>query len=238
MTIPPRERFHLYLLIGQSNMAGRGTLPDTPPPPNPRILSLNKNHEWVIAKHPLHFDKPIAGVGLGISFAETMLAAGKDQDEVIGLIPSAVGGTPLQRWQKNGDLYAQALARTRIAMEKGTLHGILWHQGENDALAMDWAQSYGTRFAQMIRDLRADLGMGDIPFVAGKLGTFLDPQPEYRGAKLVNEAVAGVVREVPNTGWVSSDGLAHKGDALHFNSEALIEFGKRYARSMQLLSWR
>lgn len=215
-------------------MAGRGALPETPPAPNPRILSLNQSHEWVIATHPLHFDKPGAGVGLGISFAETMLAAGKDQEGVIGLIPCAVGGTPLQRWQKNGDLYAQALARARIAMASGTLRGILWHQGENDAIALDTAQSYGTRFAQMIRDLRADLGMGDIPFVAGELGTFLAPQPGHCGAKLVNEALASMVRETPNTACVSSDGLGHKGDSIHFSSDALIEFGRRYARSLQL----
>ncbi|RZK15243.1 MAG: hypothetical protein EOO56_23260 [Hymenobacter sp.] len=57
---PParKEKFRLYLLIGQSNMAGRGYVeaPDTVP--NRRVLRLNPAGQWEVAKDPLHFDKP------------------------------------------------------------------------------------------------------------------------------------------------------------------------------------
>ena len=71
--------------------------------------------------------------------------------------------------------------------------------------------------------------------MAGKLGPFLDPQPEYHGTVRVNEALASITREVPLTKCAEADGLDHKGDSTHFNTESLIEFGKRYARAMQSL---
>src|SRR6185295_13531420 len=64
--IPMKDRFHVYVLTGQSNMAGRGKLPAQIPAPNPRILVLNKANEWAVAVDPLHSDKASAGVGLGI----------------------------------------------------------------------------------------------------------------------------------------------------------------------------
>src|SRR5439155_24013591 len=122
---PANEKLHLYRLIGQSIMAGRGELPAEKPAPNSRILVLNKSNQWAAAADPLHFDKTSAGVGLGMSFAKSMLESQTDSSVSIGLIPCAVGGTPLHRWQKEGDLYVQAVARARIAMENGVLRGIL-----------------------------------------------------------------------------------------------------------------
>jgi hypothetical protein len=138
---PPKEQFHLYLLIGQSNMAGRGKIEEQDKTAHPRVLKLTKENTWAPGIDPLHFDKPqIAGVGLGSSFGRTMADA--DPDVTIGLIPCAVGGTPLARWQKDGDLYKQAVERAKAAMKDGTLKGILWHQGENDAGREETAKTY------------------------------------------------------------------------------------------------
>ena len=54
----------------------------------------------------------------------------------------------------------------------------------------------------------------------------------------VNEALARVPVKVPRTGCADSNGLGDKGDATHFTSEALVEFGKRYAVEMLKLSRR
>ena len=51
----------------------------------------------------------------------------------IALVPCAVGGTPIRRWCRGGDLYKKMLARAKIAAEAGVLKGILWHQGEGDS---------------------------------------------------------------------------------------------------------
>jgi hypothetical protein len=184
----------------------------------------------------LHFDKPIAGAGIGMSFAREMADA--DPTITVGLIPCAVGGTPLQRWQKGGDLYEQALARAKAAMPSGTLKGILWHQGEADSGTEATARSYAERLSRMVSDLRADLGAGDVPFVAGKLGEYLAPtskdgKPSFW--PVVNEQIASLPGLAPGTAVVESTGLKHKGDVVHFDTPSLREFGKRYAEAMKKL---
>jgi len=67
--LPTKENFHLFLLVGQSNMAGRGKVTPADKKAHPRVLMLNKAGQWVPAADPLHFDKPrMVGVGLGKTF--------------------------------------------------------------------------------------------------------------------------------------------------------------------------
>ena len=94
----PDPQFHLYLLIGQSNMAGRGPVDAESKVAHPRVLMLNKNREWVSATDPLHFDKAVAGVGPGLAFGKQMAEA--NPRVRIGLIPCAVGGTPISAWRR------------------------------------------------------------------------------------------------------------------------------------------
>lgn len=235
--LPPKEKLHLYLLIGQSNMAGRGVLDTEKRISRTRVLKFSPNNKWAFGMEPLHHDKPAAvGAGLGMSFAREMADA--SPGATIGLIPCAVGGTPLERWEKGGDLYLQALERARLAMKDGTLKGILWHQGEGDSGNEAKSKSYADRFAKMIGDLRADLGAGEVPLVAGKLGEFLaleskEKTPVYW--PLVNEQLASIPARVPKTAVVESTGLKDKGDKVHFDTPSLRTFGERYAEAMKLL---
>lgn len=235
--LPKKDQFHLYLLLGQSNMAGRGVIEEQDRVSHARVLTFTKDNAWAPALDPLHFDKPaIAGVGLGSTFGRVM--AHTNPDVTIGLIPCAVGGAPLSRWQKEGDLYQQAVKRSKTAMKEGTLQGILWHQGESDAGSEETARTYGERLAQTVRDLRKELDAGEVPFVAGQLGEFLrreskDGKPNFW--PLVNEQIAFLPKRVEKTAVISASGLKHKGDEVHFDSPSLRELGKRYAKAMQEL---
>ncbi len=160
----------LYLLIGQSNMAGRGVLTDSNRVSTEGIFKLDAAGEWQVAEEPIHFDKPtIAGAGLAASFARAM--ADRRKGVPIGLIPCAVGGTSINRWVESGDLWSNAVARTRLALGSGTLKGILWHQGEGDCSASA-APAWGAKFEGMIASFRREFG--PVPFVAGELGRYLD----------------------------------------------------------------
>ncbi len=70
--LPPKEKFYLVLLAGQSNMAGRGKIQPEDRTPYPRVLMLNKEGEWVPAAAPIHFDKSFAGIGPGDAFAKLL----------------------------------------------------------------------------------------------------------------------------------------------------------------------
>lgn len=233
--LPPKEKFHLYLLMGQSNMAGRGRMTEADRQPVPRVWMRDEENQWVPAAHPLHQDKPlIAGVGLGIDFAKRIGRA--DGSVHIGLIPCAFGGTPLSRWSKGGDLYETAVKRAKTAMVDGTLCGVLWHQGESDAGRQETADTYGDRLAQMIADLRADLDSPNLPFVAGRLGEFFVQSGKARYAETVDAALRDLPSRVENTACASTKGLKHKGDVVHFSADALRELGKRYAAEMSRLT--
>jgi hypothetical protein len=130
---PAKVKFHIYLLMGQSNMAGRDTRELAMQVDNARVLTLNTNGQWLVARDPIHakIGRIDPGAGPGIPFALEMLQA--DPNITIGLVPCAVGGTPLKRWEKGGDLYKRALEQAKLAAQTGMISGVLWHQGESDS---------------------------------------------------------------------------------------------------------
>lgn len=230
--LPPRDKFHLFLLAGQSNMAGRGLVEAVDATPHKRVLMLNKAGEWVPAVDPLHFDKPVAGTGLGKTFAVSLAEA--NPDITIGLIPAAVGGSPIDTW-KPGVFYEptrsypwdDAIRKAHKALEAGVLKGILWHQGESDSTGQ-LAPSYRGKLDDLIARLRKELQSPYVPFVAGQIGRFAgSPWSEWK--ETVDRAHKGLPQRVPRTAYVSSEGLEDKGDKTHFTAAAYREFGKRYA---------
>lgn len=231
---PDGEDFKLFLLVGQSNMAGRGKVGPKDLVPNPRVWSFNKSEKWVPAIAPLHFDKPgIVGVGLGRAFG--IAAAEQHPEWNIGLVPCAVGGSPLSSWEPGARYdalgvtpYDDAIRRAKAAMKNGTLSGILWHQGESDAGKPEQAATYAERLTKMIGQFRSDLDAPDVPFLIGELGHLPD-RPYTDRNNPVCVAHREVAESVPNCAVVSSKGLTPKSDGTHFDAESAKEFGKRYA---------
>ena len=228
-------RKHIYLLIGQSNMAGRGAIEEEDRTPHPRAFRLNYSNVWEIAIEPITEDRAPKTLGVGPSLAFGKIMAEKNPNAVIGLVPCAVGGTPLSRWSRGGDLYSNALVRAKIALRDGTLKGILWHQGENDSTHLETAQTYEDRLIKMIGDLREDLGAPEVPFVVAQIGEFLysrkDPSKTPH-ARMINAALANIPKRVSNTACVKSTGLTHKGDEVHFDTKSEREMGRRFAAEM------
>jgi hypothetical protein len=232
--LPPKEKFYLFLLVGQSNMAGRGKVTEKDKQPDARILMFTKDRKWEPAVDPLHFDKPIAGVGLGRSFARVI--AEKNPDVTIGLIPCAVGGSPIKSWEPGGyhastktHPYDDMLARAKVALPAGTLKGILWHQGESDSQPGS-AEVYEEKLHALIARMRKEFDAPEVPFIAGQMGIFAE-RPWSDAKKLVDAAHQALPKKVPHTAFVSAEGLSHKGDQVHFNADSYREFGKRYAQA-------
>lgn len=220
----------LFLLIGQSNMAGRGAVEPQDRVPHPRVFMMNKRYAWVPAVDPLHSDKPaLIGVGLASTFARVI--AEESPEVAVGLIPAAFGGTSLDEWKPGGPLYNNALDRAKEAMAQGRLAGILWHQGESDA-APELAATYPERFAAMIAQLRKDLGAEEVPVVVGEIGRFVV------GGEAINAALARVPDRVPRCALVSTEGLTDQGDQLHFDTASFRELGRRYAKAWKGLAER
>jgi hypothetical protein len=229
------KKLHLYLLVGQSNMAGRGKVEEADRTPHPRIWMLNKENQWVPAISPMHFDKPEAGVGPGLSFARTMAEA--DTSVIIGLIPTAVGGSAIDSWKPGGYHeqtksypYDDALRRAKAALPSGKLKGILWHQGESDSKS-ELVGSYTQKLEGLINRFRKELSARKVPFVVGTLGDFFVTRiPE---AKDINDQLRQLPNKVKRTACVEATGLTDKGDKTHFDTPSSRELGRRYAEAMK-----
>ena len=230
--LPEKKDFHLFLLAGQSNMAGRGKIDAKAREEDPRILALNKQSEWQVAMDPLHWDKSAAGTGIGKPFAA--IIAGKATGATIGLIPSACGGSPISTW-KPGEFWGQtkshpwddSIARAKLAMKSGTLKAILWHQGESDSNA-EKAPEHAKHLEDLIMRFRKELDAPELPFIIGQLGRF-PAKPWNENREAVDAAQRAVAKKMKNVRFVEIPNPESIGDHLHFDTPTLRRFAEGYA---------
>lgn len=229
----------LFLLMGQSNMKGRGEMPEEPKR-DPRIVMMHlKDDQWYIARHPLHLTGDAktfeghdnAGVGPGLAFAETIAAA--NPKIAIGLVPCAVGGSSIRLWQKGAKLYEEALRRAKLALQttapvKARIRGVIWLQGEANAKPEELPQ-HAARLRAMIESLRADLALPELPFIACTIGE-MKPEPLLANLKSMNDILLAMPKTIPHTACVDARDLkTNIGDQVHFDTAAQSEIGKRFA---------
>ncbi len=225
---------HSFLLIGQSNMAGRGFLHEAVPVDTTNIKIL-RNGRWQKMFRPINPDRSFSGVSLAESFAE---AYAKKYNERVGLICAADGGTKLEQWQVGSLLYESAVAQAKLALRTSTIVGVLWHQGESDC-PPELAKTYKERFEVIMNALRKELGLENVPFILGELGSFLGNCTSSEFVKnypQVNEQLHEIAKANELTGIASAEGLTANEDNLHFNAKSLYEFGLRYFAEFERLS--
>ncbi len=230
--------FELYLLIGQSNMAGRGPVDAQSKEADAHVLMLNEERQWVPAVDPLHFDKPGAGVGPGLAFGKAIAAASPGKR--IGLIPCAVGGTSITVWVPGAadaatktHPYDDMLVRATAALGQGVLKGILWHQGESNRGA---ASAYAAELTALVARLRHDLAAPEVPFVAGELALFNHDNEQSTTA--FNVILHGLEGKLAHYAVASAAELNDRGDHLHFDTPSAHTLGARYAAAMLTLQGR
>jgi hypothetical protein len=231
-SFPGKEKVSVYLLIGQSNMAGRGKVEEIDSTTHANIWMLNKEENWVPAREPLAFDKPaVVGVGPGYAFAREITNA--DPSSTICLVPSAIGGSKIDLWKPGAydsvtktHPYDDAIRRIKKALQSGELKGIIWHQGESDA-NVALSASYENKLRELIQRFRAELNAPAVPFILGEIGDFKPGENKY--IPVINSIIRTVAGTTKNAALAESKGLTHKGDFTHFDAASARELGKRYA---------
>ena len=232
MPIPEKENVWVFIMAGQSNMAGRGTVEPLDTIPNKRILSIDQNGELIIAKEPLHWYEPErTGLDCGFSFAKTLLKKIPDNISIL-IIPTAIGGSSTSQWlndslYRNVKLFSNFLSKVEIARKIGTIKGILWHQGESDANEKD-IPFYKQRLQQLFSKFRSATGNNELPIILGELGSFSDNPVNF---SLINKAIHEYAAEDKNCSVISTNDLNDKGDHLHFDSKGQRTMGKRFAEA-------
>ncbi|CAH1193250.1 hypothetical protein PAECIP111892_01174 [Paenibacillus auburnensis] len=216
-----------FLMLGQSNMAGRGFLHDVEPIINEKIKML-RNGQWQMMTEPINYDRPVSGVSLAASFADAWSKA--NPDEEIGLIPCAEGGSSLNDWHPEGNLFQHALSEARFALRSSQICGILWHQGESDSYR-SLHESYYEKLTFIIESLRNELDLDEVPLIIGGLGDFLGKTGFGQHAteyQQVNEQLQHFANEQQNCYFVTAADLTANPDGIHLDAVSQRKFGFRY----------
>lgn len=228
---------HSFLLIGQSNAAGRGFIHEAPPIDTcGGRIKVQRNGRWLEMFRPVNPDRGFSGVCLAESFAKAYCEEHNDVE--VGIIPCADGGTSLEQWKPGSLLFDNAVNCAKLAMRTSHLVGVLWHQGEGDCIPESYS-TYCERFHEMMLCLRQELGIPDLPILLGGLGDYLADcsfSQNMKNYSFVNEQLKKIVLENSNCAYVSAEGLGPNPDNLHFSAQALNEFGIRYYEAFKQMN--
>ncbi|MDD4968669.1 MAG: sialate O-acetylesterase [Paludibacter sp.] len=223
-------KLDLFLLIGQSNMAGRGTLSTEYLDTLTNVYLMTPNNSMEPAINPLNKYSNIRKalkmqqIGPGYEFSKKITA--KTGIE-IGLIVNARGGSSIKSWEKGNkdQYYEKTLGRMKAALKWGTLKAILWHQGESDSGQPD---TYLAKLSTMVQNFRTDLGYPKVYFVAGELAYW------RKESKAFNTMIRTISSQIPYSDWVSAEDLTpliNISDP-HFNAQSQLLLGERYAEKV------
>ena len=242
-----KDNFHIFILMGQSNMAGYGELLPEDKLPIEGVKMLRgwtqegKRFSWETAKHPIHNRLGSDQFGLAGSFAQAYQKA--HPGVTVGVIPVAYGGAEIASLNKGTDVYKDALNKTKWANKQGIIKGVLWHQGESDTVDPEKAKKYKEQLKRLVLNFRKDIKDSSLPFIVGNLAEFYGTGPDHsdpervKQINTVRQSLRDLPKELPKVAFVESAGLkAREHHQVHFDRASLITFGKRYAAVYETLS--
>lgn len=233
-----QKEVHVFALAGQSNMVGQATYDAINT--YPEFTSQWTSGDLRAIASP-HLDFPSytsTYMSAAIQFARDYRAANPEVEIMLVPVAKIATGFNDGNWNKGDPEYEYAVAQTNKAIAGvpgATLKGILWVQGERDAADSISQSAYADYLDAMIADMRSDItGAGDVPFIAGQIGTFLNAGT-YPTASDINAAIADLANRVSNTGYASSATLTDKGDSLHYSAASLRTLGSRMYDALSAL---
>lgn len=232
--MPHPDSLFIFIMAGQSNMAGRGFVEPQDTIPSERILTIDEAMNWVYAKQPLHFYEPSrTGLDCGMSFARELLPHLPDGVS-IAVIPTAVGGSSIEQWLNN-DIHREVALldnfsnKVTFAAEYGEIKGILWHQGESNA-NHERIPNYAQHLHALFHKFRIIAGNDSLPVLMGELGSFAQPEEKQARWNMVNAIIHSVAEKDNNTVVVPAKDLTHIGDHVHFDGASQRKLGERFAK--------
>lgn len=234
-TAPAGAATKVFLLAGQSNMAGEGMVSELLAPYNSPLAAVKfwNNNAWEALQGGFGDGTPGVRFGPELSFGHAIQKLFPTDD--IYLVKYGLTSTSLAvNWNPNGtgDCYNTFKAKANAAIQNLTaagkspvIAGMLWMQGENDALNSTQAAVYSQNLTNFIRTARRDFSTPDMQFVIGRIlpcyGTPTD-------SDLVRNAEMTVPGQVGHASWINTDDLqlAFTG---HYGTQGQIDLGIRFA---------
>jgi hypothetical protein len=230
-TMPNQEKVWVFIMAGQSNMAGRGFVAPEDTLPHLRILTINAAGKIILAKEPLHWYEPnLTGLDCGMSFARNLIK-NAPKDVSILLIPAAVGGSSAGQWlgdslYRGVKLMSNFKEKVVMAKRYGHIKALLWHQGESDAQP-NKIELYAEKIKTVFGQFRAIVGQEKLPILVAELGSYSADNDYWQA---INKIIHSNAATDPNISVIPTTDLKEKGDRIHFDAEGQRLMGKRMAR--------
>ena len=251
--------FYIYICFGQSNMEGNAqpeSIDKTGIDNRFRLLATcnfsnpsRTKGNWYKATPPLV--SPNGGLGPTDYFGRMMCESLPDSIR-IGVIPVAMGGSPIQMFDKDlyqqqlqahpgdwwatlaknhygGNPYGRIIEMAKKAQQVGVIKGILLHQGCSNCGDPNWPGMVKKIYNDMLTDL--NLGADSVPLFVGEVeyagaGT----NAESGGCASHNTQVARIPSVIPTGHVVSAkDCPGNNADPWHFSAYGYRKLGARYA---------
>ena len=200
-----QAKTHLFILSGQSNMAGLN--PD---------LSFTPTVTKALAPDKVIVVKDAVS-GQPIRRWYKKWHAPKSKNITAGKKP----------W---GDLYDRMMEKVNKALgdTRPDTVTFVWMQGERDARE-SLAEVYSESFRGIIAQLKADLKRDDIHAVIGRISDFDMANKRYPHWTKIRDIHVKLAETDPKTEWVDTDDLNGPNNGLHYTKPGYVELGKRFA---------
>ena len=245
----------VFLLAGQSNMAGADSV--VPDPPGFQPTAADRATRFTTAPIPEgdqsklyvpwaemrgHQAKGVLVHGPEVGFARTIHAAGWRDVAIIKVHanftrdamtwPWGEGGALFNAWTKFVDARFAELKAEGYSVR---VCGFLWHQGIDDAIQGPFADRYERNLSELIGVLRKRYDAEAAPFVLARsvnspIAHAITGVGEQSPMARVRRAQVAVGTAVPRAGWIDVDDLPNV-NTHHFSADSQLVIGRRFGET-------
>ncbi|MEM1354120.1 MAG: sialate O-acetylesterase [Planctomycetota bacterium] len=232
------EDYKVFLLGGQSNMAGRGLASDLPT--SPVNLQQAQTDVRFYEGGSLRDLAPGTRFGPEITFGRQIADALPDENIV--LIKYAVGGTSLDiDWDPSTgpqyDAFTDTVTNGLDALigqgDTYQIAGMLWTQGERDARTDRTTAQYQSDLTEFVAAIRGAYG-ADLPFFLSRLSNRQRSASDAARWDAIRTAQTQFAAGDPDAYLIDTDDSAFSvinGEIIHFDADGQMAIGQAFAES-------
>jgi len=145
----------------------------------------------------------------------------------IGVAVTGHGGTSVNRWQPDGDLFPWMVRRLH-QLGPGGFRALLWHQGESDVRMS--SDAYYRKMLRLIERSKAEAGW-EFPWFVAQVSYHNPKAPLFESTRNAQARLwrEGIAEPGPDTDTLTGDMRDHGGKGIHFSPKGLKKHGELWA---------
>ncbi|MEI7634533.1 MAG: sialate O-acetylesterase [bacterium] len=213
----------VFVGAGQSNSTNSGG--DGKLQTATRMVSTFDGNSWRIADDP---QPGVADHSKGGSFWPAFGDAMCEKYGVpIGVAVTGFGGTSVEQWQPDGDLFKWMMTRIRQLGPHG-FRAVMWHQGESDVVMT--SKTYAQLLTNVILKSNEEAGWS-FPWIVAQVSYHNPEKPSHPSTRAAQKALweTGMAIEGPDTDTLNGDNRDFGGKGIHFSIKGLKAHGRMWA---------